>query len=370
MAVAAGSVYSRGCTSRKPHPVRRERCGPRNLRSRADAGCRARSHVRARRHRRSPPSSGSGLGTSAWDFTGDGSLVTAPLVVGGLVFVGSSSGELYALDAATGASSWSTNVGSAIPAPNEYNLFERTSGLGAANGTLIVPAAGNKLVAYRTDGAITTAPANLAAPTIDGTPRAGDVLGADVGIWSRLPSSYAYQWQRCDGAGASCSDIPSATAPTYKPRRPTSARRCACASPATNGAGTSAPVTSGSSAAVLPAPPDPGRAFDQRHDARGRHADRRPRQLEREPDGLRLPVAALLHAAVRWVRRHRRGDRLDLPAHRRRSSAATCGSGWPQPTAAANPSPSTRRPPPPSAARSRSTRRRPTSPGISSRASR
>jgi hypothetical protein len=120
-----------------------------------------------------------------------------------------------------------------------------------------VPAAGDRLVAYRMGGAITTAPANLAAPTIDGTRRTGDVLGADVGIWSRLPSSYGYQWQRCDGAGtgASCSDIPSATGPAYKPHAADVDATLRVRVTATNGAGTSAPVFSDSSATVLPAHP-------------------------------------------------------------------------------------------------------------------
>ena len=129
----------------------------------------------------------SGLGTNGWQFTGDGGLTTAPLRVGALVFAGSSTGALHALDAATGTSNWSTNVGSAIPAPDEHNVSQPLTGLGAANGTLVVPA-GARLVAYRTAGAITLAPANTAAPTIDGRPQVGQRLAADVGIWSRLPS--------------------------------------------------------------------------------------------------------------------------------------------------------------------------------------
>jgi outer membrane protein assembly factor BamB len=125
----------------------------------------------------------SGQGTNSWQFSGDGSLDTAPLVVGGLVFVGSSSGELYALNASTGTTSWSTNVGAAIPAPDEQNVTQPLTGFGAGNGTIVVPA-GQSLVEYRTGGAISAAPMNQAAPTIDGTPVVDQMLAADVGVWS------------------------------------------------------------------------------------------------------------------------------------------------------------------------------------------
>ena len=41
-------------------------------------------------------------GTKLWSFTGDGSLTTAPIVVNQSVIVGSSTGNVYALDANTG----------------------------------------------------------------------------------------------------------------------------------------------------------------------------------------------------------------------------------------------------------------------------
>src|SRR5262249_23861549 len=150
---------------------------------------------------------GAGLGSADWTFTGDGNLDTAPLVVGGLVFVGSSGGNLYALDAAAGTTSWSTNVGSPIPGPDEQNVSQPLTGLGAANGALVV-SAGSQLVAYRTAGAITTAPSNQSLPTIEGFAQIGQLQAADVGIWSGLPNSYAYQWELCDAAGANCADIP------------------------------------------------------------------------------------------------------------------------------------------------------------------
>ena len=46
---------------------------------------------------------GAGLGSTDWTFSGDGRARHAPIVAGGVVFVGSSGGNLYALDATTGA---------------------------------------------------------------------------------------------------------------------------------------------------------------------------------------------------------------------------------------------------------------------------
>src|SRR5205807_9604412 len=57
-----------------------------------------------------------------------------------------SAGMLYAVNAATGASPWSTNVGATIAAPDEQNALPLT-GLGAGQGLLVVPA-GNTVSAY------------------------------------------------------------------------------------------------------------------------------------------------------------------------------------------------------------------------------
>jgi hypothetical protein len=64
-----------------------------------------------------------------------------------------------------------------------------------------------------------TAPVvNTLPPTITGTAQQGATLTADPGTWSGIPPiTYAYQWRRCDTTGATCVDIPAATATTYKP---------------------------------------------------------------------------------------------------------------------------------------------------------
>ncbi len=115
-------------------------------------------------------------GSTNWTFTGDGQLDTAPIVLstptGEFVVEGSSTGMLYALDATTGAVVWSTNVGAAIPPPNEQGVGQPQTGLGAGQGLLVVPA-GNTVTAY---GADLTAPTITAPATI--TIRTASASGA------------------------------------------------------------------------------------------------------------------------------------------------------------------------------------------------
>jgi hypothetical protein len=59
------------------------------------------------------------------------------------------------------------------------------------------------------------APANTAPPTISGTPKVGEELTVSNGTWTGGVQSYSYQWQRCNSAGASCSDVTDATSRTY-----------------------------------------------------------------------------------------------------------------------------------------------------------
>jgi outer membrane protein assembly factor BamB len=86
-----------------------------------------------------------------WTFVGDGELSSAPVVVkstaGTHVYEGSSGGMVYALNLANGSVAWSANVGAGVPGPDEHNVSQPLTGLGAGEGLLVVPA-GNLLVAY------------------------------------------------------------------------------------------------------------------------------------------------------------------------------------------------------------------------------
>lgn len=90
----------------------------------------------------------------AWSFAGDGELTTSPILVStpsnSYVFIGSASGMLYGLDAATGAVVWSVNVGASFPAGAGWGAGIPLTGLAAGDGLLVVPA-GTKVIAYALD---------------------------------------------------------------------------------------------------------------------------------------------------------------------------------------------------------------------------
>jgi hypothetical protein len=56
---------------------------------------------------------------------------------------------------------------------------------------------------------------STAQPTIAGAATAGQMLQVSTGSWSQAPSSFAFQWQRCNANGRLCTPIEGATASTY-----------------------------------------------------------------------------------------------------------------------------------------------------------
>jgi hypothetical protein len=60
-----------------------------------------------------------------------------------------------------------------------------------------------------------TAPQNTARPSVEGEPRVGEELTASEGTWTNSPTSYAYQWQRCDLDAVTCAAVAGATGKTY-----------------------------------------------------------------------------------------------------------------------------------------------------------
>jgi outer membrane protein assembly factor BamB len=83
-----------------------------------------------------------------WTFAGDGRLITAPIVIDDIVVIGSSRGNIYALDGVEGTVLWSDSTGANIEDPDEFTIRRPLIGLGAGEGYLVVPAS-NVLTAWR-----------------------------------------------------------------------------------------------------------------------------------------------------------------------------------------------------------------------------
>jgi outer membrane protein assembly factor BamB len=85
-----------------------------------------------------------GTGSAAWSFVGDGQLIGAPIVVNQYVFIGSASGNLYAVDGGTGQQAWQATLPGAVVTSN---LSGQLAGLAAGDGLLVVPS-GTSMTAY------------------------------------------------------------------------------------------------------------------------------------------------------------------------------------------------------------------------------
>ncbi len=87
-------------------------------------------------------------GKLSWSFSGDGQLTSAPIVINDRVIVGSATGAVFALSAASGATLWTSAAGAGINAPDEQNFSAPRTGLAAGDGYLVVPA-GSTLTGWK-----------------------------------------------------------------------------------------------------------------------------------------------------------------------------------------------------------------------------
>ena len=70
-------------------------------------------------------------------------------------------------------------------------------------------------VAVVAGGGTVARPVATSQPAVTGTAQAGQTLTSSVGTWSGAPTSFTYQWQRCDASGAQCAAIVAASTSTY-----------------------------------------------------------------------------------------------------------------------------------------------------------
>jgi hypothetical protein len=98
------------------------------------------------------------------------------------------------------------------------------------------------------------APRNTARPTIAGEAEAGGELTAEEGSWTNSPTSYAYQWQRCDIDAIACGPISGATGKTYGVRNADVGFRLRLEVTAKNANGSGSALSNPSSIAVPSVP--------------------------------------------------------------------------------------------------------------------
>jgi peptidoglycan/xylan/chitin deacetylase (PgdA/CDA1 family) len=95
-------------------------------------------------------------------------------------------------------------------------------------------------------------PVNTALPAISGSAQTGQQLTASTGTWSGSPTSFAYQWRRCNASGSSCLDIAGATGSAYTAVASDAGSTLRVVVIATNATG-STPATSNQTAVVAAA---------------------------------------------------------------------------------------------------------------------
>ncbi len=86
-------------------------------------------------------------------------------------------------------------------------------------------------------------PANTGLPVISGSAVDGQLLSASTGVWSGSPTGYAYEWRRCDVAGAGCVAIGGAVAASYTLAAADVGHTVRVAVTASNGAGSATAVS-------------------------------------------------------------------------------------------------------------------------------
>jgi hypothetical protein len=97
-------------------------------------------------------------------------------------------------------------------------------------------------------------PGDVAPPTIAGAATDGQTLTAQHGVWSNAPTSFQYQWFRCNASGAGCRPIPGQSGVTYQLTPSDIRSTVRVQETADNAFGVSAPALSGAVGPVVDTP--------------------------------------------------------------------------------------------------------------------
>ena len=84
---------------------------------------------------------------------------------------------------------------------------------------------------------------STALPQITGSAQVTQPLTGSNGSWSGSPTSYRYQWKRCDSSGGTCLDVAGATQTSYAPTLAELGKTLRFAVTATNAAGSAVAVS-------------------------------------------------------------------------------------------------------------------------------
>ena len=103
---------------------------------------------------------------------------------------------------------------------------------------------------------VSARPVDSSPPSISGAAVVGMSLRGSRGSWSNGPTSFAYQWQRCDRLGKGCTAIAGATHPSYTLRSADAGSTIRVLVSASNARAVGAPTPSRVTAVVKPPAPN------------------------------------------------------------------------------------------------------------------
>ena len=98
------------------------------------------------------------------------------------------------------------------------------------------------------------APSNTSPPTISGTAQQGQTLTATTGAWNGAPTSFSFQWLRCNAAGDACAAIAGAISNTYTAQAADVGSTLRVRVTATNASGSTAADSAPTAAVAGPGP--------------------------------------------------------------------------------------------------------------------